>query len=127
MDIGATIAIGFASWGRPDMEIIFQVIDPTGSTIILTDQCWYEHILAFHPAMEEFQEAIKATIVSPLYGMIYSDVDYSDRRIYYSRRGKYQYLKVVVEFDQDRGTVITAFITDRLKSGEKLIWPKSSH
>ena len=108
------------------MEIIFQVTDPTGRVVVLTEQCWREHILAFHPAMEEFKDAIQTTIVSPLYGTIYGDVDYPDRRIYYSRRGKYQYLKVVVEFDQEGGMVITAFITDRLKSGEKLIWPKSN-
>lgn len=109
------------------MPIIFEVTDPRGYTVVCSDEIWNSHILANRPFMKGREEEVKATIQSPSFG-IYQDANRQERQIYYRRyTGKQRYMKVVVAFiDEDSGTVITAFPTDAMKTGEKLIWTKSS-
>jgi hypothetical protein len=107
-------------------KIRFAIVDPRGRTIICTEDTWRWHILDFHPNMEPHEADVKLAIESPQWG-IFADVDEENRHIYYLTfpRQPY-YLKVVVEFDEnDNGEVITAFRSDTLKTGEKLIWPTS--
>ena len=100
----------------------FAVTDPRGRTVVCSEDRWLWHIVELHGSMAGRENEVMEALESPSIG-IYSDADFDDREIYYLRR-KNNYLKVVVKFDDDdRGEVVTAFITRHLKSGETLIWP----
>lgn len=106
--------------------MLFDVIDPRGFRVFCTIIRWREHVVEHSIMIGEEASVVKA-ITDPTYG-IYADKDYPERSIYYFRKSsKPLYVKVVVKFSDDGvGEVITAFMTDSLKSGEKMIWPKSS-
>lgn len=89
-----------------------------------TEETWDNHVLSNHPIMYGQEEDVRAAIQGPSIG-IFRDAQFEDREVYYRRKGT-RYTKVVVRFDGNVGTVITAFETDSAKSGEKLIWPTSS-
>ena len=102
---------------------IFEVTDPRGHKIVCTEENWKLHILDQHPFMVNYIEEIKQAIEKPFLGFIYSDTTNEKRHIYYGKAVDIRYVKVVVEFDTEDGTVITAYLTTNMKKGEKLIWP----
>ncbi|HLY25589.1 MAG TPA: hypothetical protein VKQ72_04575 [Aggregatilineales bacterium] len=106
------------------MPILFEILDPMRRKVICTDDVWHSHILTRHPIMRGLENEVKLAIEKPSIG-IFQDSSLSSRSIYYLRQtGTPRYLKAVVEFDDnDIGEVITAFLTDAPKSGERLIWP----
>lgn len=104
------------------MTVLFETTDPRGKKVICTDEIWLIHVLDGHPEMEGLQDEVRKTIQSPIYGMIYQDRDYPERNIYYRQKSKFIYIKVVIEFLKDDGILITAYLTDSVKPGEKLLW-----
>ncbi len=77
--------------------------------------------------MEGREEDCENTIEDPDGHIIYIDVDYQNRRCYYTlhKSGDY-YTKVVVEFsgkEKRIGKVITAYLPEEVKPGEKPEWP----
>jgi hypothetical protein len=109
------------------MPQIFSTFDPRGRLVICTEECWNFHILDGHPELDGQEELVKKAIEQPSLPFIYQDKDYQDRHVYYSLddSGEY-YLKVIAEFLNDEyGEVITAFWTDSIRPGEKMIWPNS--
>ena len=54
---------------------------------------------------------------------IHSDRKQSGTEIYYKKRTKSDYLRIVVEFDGNNGEVRTVFKCDSPKKGEVQIWP----
>jgi hypothetical protein len=110
------------------MPKIFEVNDPRGYTVVCSEEIWNSHILANRPFMKGWEDDVKSAIENPTFG-IYQDANHQERHIYYRlHAGRQRYIKVVVKFDADNfGDVITAFPTDSMKAGEKLIWTKSSH
>jgi hypothetical protein len=108
------------------MPNLFEVTDPQGRTIVCTLETWNGHILENHPDMKGYENEVGRAIEAPSLG-IYRDSVFENRHIYYNRfKRKPRYIKVVVEFGEEVGKVITAFFTDATKSGEKMIWPISS-
>lgn len=102
-------------------DVFFEVTDPKGMVIVCTKDCWHNHILSRHESLTAQIETVKLTITNPTYG-VYRDANFSDRRIYYYRNPSYpRYMKVVVREDPDRSEVITAYETDSMKPGEKLL------
>ncbi len=99
-------------------DVIFEVTDPTGMTIVCTGDRWHNHIISRHPNLAAHIETVKAAISNPTYG-IFRDAHFPDRRIYYLRQPRPRYMKVVVREEVDRSIVITAFETDSMKAGEK--------
>lgn len=77
--------------------------------------------------MEGYEEEVKQAIEAPDPG-IFQDKERAERNNYYLRLPRSRkYIKVVVDFsDENEGKVITAFKTDSVKRGEKLIWPTSA-
>lgn len=104
------------------MTVIFETTDPRGKKVTCTEEVWLIHVLDGHPEMEGLENIVKQTVEAPLYSMIYQDRDYPERNIYYGQKSKYVYVKVVVEFLKDDGVLITAYLTDSVKPGEKLLW-----
>lgn len=105
----------------------FEAVDPRGYAVICTDEVWKWHILSNRPFMEGWENEVKAAIEQPTFG-IFQDAHRQHRHIYYRlSEGKQRYMKVVVEFSADNsGNVITAFPTDSMKAGEKLLWTRSN-
>jgi len=102
-------------------DVFFEVTDPKGMVVVCTKDCWHNHILPRHGSMSEKIETIKLTITNPAYG-VYRDAHFSDRRVYYYRNPSHpRYMKVVVREYPHRSEVITAFETDSMKAGEKLL------
>jgi hypothetical protein len=102
---------------------IFEVTDPLGWTVICTEDRFNNHIVSHHPGMLGCEDDIQQAIQSPDLGFVFQDAKRPERHIYYRANTNHtNYLKVVVEFDNGSGRVITAFRTSSVKSGEKLIW-----
>lgn len=79
--------------------------------------------------MQTREKDVKRTIQKPL--GIYQDVSFADRQVYYQtvklNPKRTVYMKVIVRFENEAtGSIITAFLTDSPKSGEKWIWPSSN-
>ncbi len=107
------------------MSIQFTVVDPRGKRVICTEDCWTNHILSARSFMSGWEEEIKKAIEKPTFG-IYQDANREERHIYYCLTTKKdRYIKVVVGFGENEGVVITAFPTNNMKSGEKLLWTAS--
>jgi len=76
--------------------------------------------------MNEYEDFLVSALTSP--DRIMADADFDSRECFYKRCSVPEdpdgILKIVVAYDDDsRGTVITAFVVDRPKSGEKHLWP----
>jgi hypothetical protein len=102
-----------------------QTTDPRGQTVVCTHLRWVNHILAEHANMRGRESEVQRAIEQPV-PVIYQDAQFSNRQVYYGHTtARVQYVKVVVEFEDDDepGQVITAFVTDSGKSGEKPLWP----
>lgn len=104
-------------------EILFEATDPRGRKVVCTKRCWYEHILANRAWMVGWEDEIITTIENPTYG-IFRDANFVDRHVYYRRLPKKpRYIKVIVGVSERlEDTVITAYTTDSMKSGEEWIW-----
>ncbi len=100
------------------------VTDPRGKSISCSEECWNIHIVGARPWMYEWEDRVKQSLISP--DLIFQDVDFPDRHCYYYLEPKKKkYMKVVVQFESDKmGKVITAFPSDSIKNGEKLLWSK---
>lgn len=107
------------------MSYIFETTDPRGFKVFCTEDCWNSHILVARPFMKGWEQVVREAIEQPSIG-IFRDVQHPDRHIFYRiQQGNTRYIKAVVKFNDNSGTVITAFPTDSCKSGEKLIWTQS--
>jgi hypothetical protein len=72
--------------------------------------------------MSKHEAVVAAAIEKPDLG-IFQDKDYPEREIYYRlNKKKTLYTKVVIEFKDNVGVLVTAHPTDGVKKGEKLIW-----
>ena len=111
------------------MSILFDTTDPRGLSVRCEKKRWRQHIVAHHPGLENQLDLVKETIENPL--MICRDATNPNREVYYSlgilpAPFDRLYLKIIVQFSERAGkrygTVITAYISDTPKTGEKPIW-----
>ena len=111
------------------MSILFDTTDPRGFSIHCEKKQWHRKIIAHHSELEGHQDLVKQTIEDPL--MICSDATNPNREIYYNlgilpAPLDQFYLKIVVQFskraEKRYGAVITAFVVDKGKTGEKVLW-----
>jgi hypothetical protein len=104
----------------------FEIGDVRGLKVVCTEDCWDNHILDEHPIMNNSDaiDHVIDAIQNPLL-CIFQDRDFPERHIYYRRnQSGLRYTKAVVDFSNPQlGEVITAFYTDSMKTGEKIIWP----
>jgi hypothetical protein len=104
------------------MAVLFETTDPRGKKVICTEEIWLIHVLDGHPEMEGLEDEVRQAVQTPLYRMIFADRDYPEKNIYYRKRNQKTYVKVVVEFLNEDGILITAYLTDSVKPGERLLW-----
>ena len=107
-------------------SLLFEVLDPRKKTIRCTREQWDRHVIQNKPFMVTYLEEVKRTLQNP--DFISQDVNNKTRQCYYSRKIKTQhYLKVVVNLDsENEASVITAYLADSGKRGERIIWPPLS-
>lgn len=104
------------------------VVDPTGLSVILTEQCWFGHITMQHPEMGPFRGEVLQTIQAP--DAIYRAKRDPSRRIYTRRYahvpGVGNELTLLVFAGNEDGYVVTAhFAGHRLRSIGQQIWPSN--
>jgi hypothetical protein len=97
--------------------------DYEGRRVRLTDER-LAHILE-HPEMAGMEPRIGETLANPL--KVVESLSDAEARLYYrhyigTRVGD-KYLAVVVKVQEADAFVVTAYLTDKVKSG-KLLWPK---
>jgi len=110
------------------MATILQCSDPSGRTVVLDESRWNDHILIQHPELDGYLQAIESTLTGP--HVITLDARWEQGENYYRASAlpapyTRLYLKVCVHFDRDSfrtGRVITAYLTDRIKSSEVRKW-----
>lgn len=111
------------------MDPFFIVTDPRGKTIICTEEAW-QHIMDhrgdWDPEDEWERDVIRA--IENVFA-IYTDSERTENvEIYYYKPGvRAYYMKVIIEFIDSIGYVVTAFEVSKGKKGELLVWMKSSH
>ena len=109
---------------------VFRGHDLWGREIVLTESCWYNHILVNHPVMSGNVGCLQTTLADP--HLVMHDATHPHRETFY-RLGAvpsfaHLYQKVCVEFPsaESRGTggkVVTAYPTGRFKPKERQKWP----
>lgn len=111
------------------MDPFFTATDPRGIKIICTEEAW-QHILDhredWDPEDEWEFDVIRAIENA---SAIYTDSERTENvEVYYCKPGvRAYYMKVIVEFIDGTGYVVTAFEASKGKKGELLVWMNSSH
>lgn len=115
-----------------EMAVVLRCRDRWNREIVPAEHTWHDHILADHAELVGNLEAVERTLRRP--SRVALDKDDPSREVYY-RRGVLpaaygrDYLKVVVEFSASEiafpgeGRIVTAYATERMKSGETQRWP----
>lgn len=104
--------------------IYIDVKDFKGNRIICYEDTWFDHIANYkrNHNLEMLEEVVTSALEKPLYGMRFRDVDRSNRMVYYCTGATTDFIKVIVEFSNNQcdgtGRIVTAYRTDRMKSGE---------
>ena len=96
-------------------------VDRFGHTIELTTERWL-HVLDRHQELQEFEYLIPQTLREP--DLVTHSVYDPKVRLYYKRFAHLwggKFFVVVVRFNQ-RCFLLTAYLTDRIKGGER-VWP----
>jgi len=104
------------------MSVYFRAVDPRGYEVICSEDCWKWHIVNRHRNMEGEEDAVQQAIENPSLP-VFRDADYENRVVYYRRtdRKTPRYIRVIVEFKEQAGEVITAYFVDKPKPGEKMV------
>lgn len=109
----------------PSFGLLFDVEDPLGRRVQLSNNQWFGHVLQRHPELVDLIAEVELAVAHP--DVMCADAVDAFRTCHYRkminepRRPKY--LKVVVNLSESRdtGLVVTAYITSRLKPGEEVI------
>ena len=101
---------------------------PLGNIIVLSNQCWYNHILIYHPEMQGNLEDVRATIADPD-KILENDKERRYNLVYYKEfKGKYKpnnYLRVpaIILEPSKKGIVTSAYPVIDIYGGKE-IWKK---
>ncbi len=97
-------------------RIKFEVISSLGKNIRTSDDYWKKIISAKHPAMEGQEDLVKHTLTNP------DEVRRSRKdatvHLYY-RKSNGAYCCVVAKHLNGDGFVVTAYMTEKIKIGER--------
>lgn len=89
-----------------DEQLLGEVSDPDGASVVLPARIWEEKIVVDHPEVRDLLDRVLEAVGSPDH--VEPDPR-SDRRRYYRRGvGPSRWLMVVVSFEQEPGRIITA-------------------
>jgi len=99
-----------------------ELIDRFSRRIMLTDERW-NHIAETHPELKDMLEYLKGTLEDPelIKRSIYNENVMLFYR-YYGHIYEGKYMCIAVRLDEE--SIVTAYITDRIKKGE-VVWKKN--
>jgi hypothetical protein len=98
-------------------NIYFEVVSSLGKKIRVTKSYWDFIVTSKHKTMAGKEELVKEALINP-YGIQRSRKDKSVF-IYYKRLEKH-FIAVVCKHLNGEGHIITTYITDRIKIGDKV-------
>jgi hypothetical protein len=91
-----------------DDDVIREVVDPSGSRVVLLGRLWREKVLRSHPELARHLDAVVDAVLSPDH--LDADPVFEERRHYYRRNaGPSRWLLVVVSYEQEPARIISAF------------------
>lgn len=99
------------------MNIIFELVDKTGKTIVLTKERW-THITepsSPHAYMTNYLPEIEETLKSPD-KIVKSIYDEAKANYYKYHKSRKEFLKVIVKYINSEGEVITAYFVRHISS-----------
>jgi hypothetical protein len=97
-------------------DVYFEVVSAVGKRIRTTKEHWNKIIETKHAIMKGKEDAVKETLRKPEH----TRRSRKDLNVYlhYKKEGEH-YICVVVKHLNGEGFIVTAYITDRIKAGEK--------
>jgi hypothetical protein len=102
------------------VDELWRVTDPLGHTVVLTLHRW-DHILRRRPWFRRYATILRHACSSP------EAITAEGNRLYYyravARQRDWRYVIACVE-DGNPRRVMTAYLVDRFRKGEFLIWPR---
>ena len=96
------------------MDYIFEIIDKTGRVIHLSKERWNEHIRLEHPDIRDSEE-IEQTILNPDKIVEQDESVYNYYKFFKHKKSKLKYLKVIVNYLNGEGYVITAYFVANIR------------
>lgn len=96
-----------------------RAVNPDGREVVLPDDAW-RHIIASHPEMSEYRDAILRAIAEP--DLRRPDVRPAREGYFLRGAGPSRWIRVVVDFSHSEAFVVTAFAERRDPPG----WRTSS-
>jgi hypothetical protein len=104
--------------------VLVNAWDPRHCNVVLSEKRYLAHIVDRHPGIEV--DHIRFAVEEP--EVITRDANDDLVENYYKRGALSDlpdlFLKVCVRFESDRGKVVTAFLVDRPKPHEVIIWKR---
>lgn len=97
--------------------ILFKVKTPLGITVRTTKDYWKKIITLKHPSIAKYEEEVKNALKAP--DQIRRSKQDLKVSLYYKSLGEVYVCAVVDQIDDSQGYIITAYLTDRIKEGEK--------
>ena len=94
----------------------FEVVSSLGKKIRTSDDYWKKIISTKHPAMAGREDLVKLTLASP--EEVRSSKKDASVHLYYRKSGK-DYCCVVAKHLNGDGVVITTYMTNRIKIGDR--------
>lgn len=98
--------------------VYFEVKTPLGITIRTTKEYWKKIITQKHPSIAKYENEVKQALSSP--DQIRKSNQDRQVSLYYKSLGKIFVCAVVDRVNNLEGYIITAYLTDRIKEGEKI-------
>lgn len=102
------------------MGTLFEIDSPLDVTARTTEEYWEKISQKKHPGMKDRLEDVKETIRGP--SQVRQSTQDSEVYLYYRPADSY-HVCVVVRHENGSGFVITCYLTDTIKEGEK-VWEK---
>lgn len=111
----------FAKHGMSaNSDFLFQARTPLGFTVCVTLEYWKIVSGIKHPIMAGCEAEVKATLETP--DEIRRSKRDADVYLFYRKRKQRRWVCAVTKRENETGFLITAYLTDAIKEGDK-IWP----
>ena len=107
-------------------DALFQVLDYEGVEVRCSHEHWTSKIARDHPDVARREQDVADAIERP--AMVLQDRDHAGRKHHMTRTPAGQWLKVVVDYESDprsgreQGSVLTAFLHRRLRTGDTALY-----
>lgn len=96
----------------------FEIKTPGGVLVRTTKEYWEKIITLKHPSIAKYEEEVKDALSSP--DQIRRSKQDLRVNLYYKSLGEISVCVVVDQINKSEGYIITAYLTDRIKEGEKI-------